>query len=51
MTITKLFPSGDLLISEIYKGQLEQRRYQGYTKKEAVKLFNQDKKESRVWRD
>lgn len=41
MTIEKLFPSGDLLISDIVGNQWIKQRYSGYTKQEAKALFKQ----------
>ncbi len=39
MTVETLSPSGDLLISKIVNNQLYKKRYNGYTKAEAKKLF------------
>ena len=42
MTIEKLFPSGDLLISDIVGNQWIKQRYSGYSKQEAKSLFKQE---------
>lgn len=34
-----LHPSGDILVSDIIKGQYIKERYSGYTKAQAKKLF------------
>lgn len=38
----RLFPSGDLEICQIVGGQLVRRWYQGYTKREALRLFKKE---------
>lgn len=44
MTTERLFPSGDWLITDIINGYLVRRRYSGYTKREAEKLFKAEVK-------
>jgi hypothetical protein len=41
MIIEKLFPSGDYLITDMVNGNYIKMRYNGYTKKEAIKLFKE----------
>jgi hypothetical protein len=43
MTIERHFPSGAWIIYELYHGHLVQRRYEGYTKKEAIALFKKER--------
>jgi len=45
VSATKLFPSGDWEICALVKGFLVSRRYNGYTKSEAVRLFKTYAKE------
>jgi hypothetical protein len=40
-----MFPSGGYRVTEIENGQLIQRRYFDYTKREAVRLFKDEVKE------
>lgn len=47
MNIEKIKHSGMIVISDIINGYLFKRKYIGYTKKKAIKQFNQDKKESK----
>jgi hypothetical protein len=42
MTVERLFPSGDYLITEIYQGHLFKVRYVGYTEREAKSTFRYD---------
>jgi len=44
MTVTKIIPSGAILISAIVNGQLVKKQYQGYTITEAKKLFKEQTK-------
>ncbi|MDO8839637.1 MAG: hypothetical protein Q7V31_11980 [Parvibaculum sp.] len=48
MTVEKLFPSGDWLVSDIVAGQYEKQRYSGYTKREAVAAFRDYVREQRA---
>jgi predicted deacylase len=38
-TVTKLFPSGALEVCAVVSGQLIRRRYFGYSRREAIRLF------------
>ena len=44
MTITKLFPSGAVEVSDIINGYLVRRIYYGYTKREAARMFRAETK-------
>ena len=46
MTIEKLKPSGDYLITDIIKGKYIKQRYSGYNKKESLRLFREHCKSS-----
>jgi hypothetical protein len=48
LTITKLFPSGMWLVSDIINNQLVTRRYMGHTKREAIALFKKETKQERA---
>jgi len=39
MTVQRMHPSGGWIVSDIINGYLVSRRYFGYTKLEAIKLF------------
>jgi len=47
ISTTRLKPSGDFLVSTVYKGQLFKRRYSGYTRKEAWQIFLHEFREHR----
>lgn len=47
MIVERMFPSGGYLIYSTVDGYLRQRRYYGYTKREAIRLFKQEMKEIR----
>lgn len=42
MTVERMFPSGGWLITDIIGGYCISRRYFGYTKREAIKLFRNE---------
>lgn len=45
MTVTVLFPSGGLEVSDIINGHLVTRRYFGFSKREAKRMFRLQTKE------
>lgn len=44
MTITKLFPSGAIEVSDIIADHLVRRVYYGYTRREAAAMFRSETK-------
>lgn len=44
MTVERMFPSGGWLCYAVHNGRYIARRYFGYTKKEAIQLFNRELK-------
>ena len=42
VSIVRLFPSGAWEVSAVVRGFLVSRRYSGYTKREALRLFREE---------
>lgn len=50
MTISKLFPSGAIEVSDIVNGYLVRRVYYGYSKRAAVSFFRSEFYKVKSWK-